>query len=80
MKYFLYPSILYIQIKTEHCIWLHYQKGRLKTLKSGFQTTFCLGFRCYFFNSAKISSTVFFASPKHITLFSLKNSGFCTPA
>nr|DAT82333.1 MAG TPA: hypothetical protein [Caudoviricetes sp.] len=36
--------------------------------------------RPYFFNSAKISSTVFFASPKHITLFSLKNSGFCTPA
>ena len=34
----------------------------------------------YFFKSAKISSTVFFASPKHITVFSLKNSGFCTPA
>gem|GEM_PF-4024564 len=31
-------------------------------------------------SSATICSTDSFASPKHITEFSLKNSGFCTPA
>ena len=80
MNHFLIFQILDIQIEQSIVSGFITKKGRLKTLKSGFQTTFCLGFGFYFFNSAKISSTVFFASPKHITLFSLKNSGFCTPA
>ena len=56
-----------------------HKKGSLKTTISVFRLPYELR-TAYFFNSAKISSTVPLASPKHITVFSLKNSGFCTPA
>ncbi len=58
------------------------KQGSLKTLfyVSGCLVVWQKRAESYFFKSAKISSTVFFASPKHITVFSLKNSGFCTPA
>ncbi|VDG79607.1 Uncharacterised protein [Actinobaculum suis] len=33
-----------------------------------------------YYSAALMASTEAFASPRHMSVFSLKNSGFCTPA